>query len=444
MDVIKIIEPTIRTKPIEFSPQYEDGHKLDIAGEKLGASSPYITINHMAFWDNTILEFILDTSGFLPKVSMILVDTNQLLVNEFMPINDIACVYLRSDNVDFDSIRQDFRITSFYKVREDVYSVEGLLHIPLFFNTVIQSFKGTSLECIKEIAKEHGLGFATNVSDTNDSMYHLCTNQSHRDFIELEVMKYIYSNDESFFICYIDQFYYINLVEINSLLKVDAEVEMTSVVGAGGELHDEKDRMEDVLLLGNLPINDGKPNFINSYKPINVSGIRGIRDGYRQNILYYDKNDKSHVQFFIESLTTKGIDSDDRVIKGEVDEDYTKNIRNNVFDSLFKDNAHENYFYATVSNRLNVNEINKIMVEFNMNGVNFGLANYMTVPIAISNNSQMYKDLNENNDEMNISLTGNYIITGMRYIYRIDNPFTRLSFVGKRREIRKRFIDETI
>lgn len=447
MDIIKILRPTIRTKPMEFPSQYDDnGNKMDVANEKLGLSSPFITINTLEFWDSSILEFILDTDGFLPKAIFTIHDINKSLVNEFLPIDDLACIFIRSDNTDFSSIRQDFKITSFTKITEDVYSVESILHIPNLFNDEIYGHKGTSFSCLKEIANILGLGFASNIQDTNDSMYHICANDNFKEFITNEISSYIYKDDRSFFICFIDQWYYLNLVEVNCLMKKEINLEESSwVAGATTELNGEKRKNTELLFFSNLPDSEGRANFIMDYEIINDSGRRSIKSGYRQNLMYYDKDNKKHEQYFIESLTTEGIDSDDRVIKGERNEDHTKNTRNIHFESLFLENAHENYFHAKAFNKLNIEEINKFKVRFDINGVNFAISNYMVIPIHLSNNSQLYADINGDNNDTNVSLSGNYIITGMKYEYQLaNNSGTKISFIGKRREIRKKFIDETI
>lgn len=444
MDILRISKPTLTTKAIEFSPQYVDGKKEDVAGEKLGASSPYMEINTMAFWDENILKFSLDTSGFLPRFTATVIDVNKYLINQFMPIDDIASIYIRSDNVDYQSIRQDFRITSFYKVSEDVYFAEGILHVPNMFTEHIKSYKGTSFEVMKEIADSLGLGFASNVQSTNDDMYHLCHGMSPKNFIENEILDYIYLDDNSFFLCYVDQFYYLTLIEVNSLLKSEIEMDYTSFVPMGGEGHEEKDRFVHQLFLSNTAISDGKPNKIENFSISNVGGKRGMRDGYRQNIIYYDKDNRNSVQYFVEALTTEGIDADDRVVKGERNEDYTENTRNNVYDTLFRDNAHENYFFSKVFNKINKQEIGKIIANFDMNGVDFSLSNYMTVPILISNLSNLSEDLDADSDMTNVTMSGNYIITGMMYKFDQNSPYIRLSFVGRRREIRKKNLDETI
>ena len=445
-DIIKILEPTIKTKPIEFSPQYVDGQKIDSAGEKLGMSSPYIAINTLAFWDTSILKFDLTTDNFLPKCSFIIHDINKGLSNEFMPIDDIACVFIRSDNTDFSSIRLDFKIISFQKISEDVYSIDSILYIPNLFNDEIFGHKGTSFSCLKKIAEVLGLGFASNIQDTNDSMYHICSNINYKDFICDEVMSYIYKDDKSFFICYIDQWYYLTLVEANSLFKKDIELNQSSFVNGGAELHKEKDKFIELLFLSNLPESDGRPNFINKYEIMNEGGTKAIMNGYRQNVIYYDKDNKNHEQYFVEALTTEGIDADDRVIKGERNEDYTKNIRNIHFESFFLENCHENYCFAKVFNKLNLQEIDKFKVRFYMSGVNFGLMNYMIIPIHISNNDRVYADINGDNNDVSIPLSGNYIISGMNYSYDIMSGVgaTKLEFIGRKREIRKKHIDETI
>jgi hypothetical protein len=324
--------------------------------------------------------------------------------------------------------------------------VESILHVPELYNDRIYGHKGTSFSCLKEVAEILGLGFSSNVNDTNDSMNHICANENLKDFILEDVLSYIYKDDRSFFVCFIDQWYNLNLIEVNSLIKKEINLEQVSwVAHATTELDGEKEKNIELLFFSNLPESDGRSNYIQDFEIINDGGRRSIKNGYRQNIMYYDKDNKNHEQYFIESLTTDGIDSDDRVIKGEKNEDHTKNTRNIHFESLFLENAHENYFFAKAFNRLNLDEINKFKVRFDMNGINFAVTNYMVIPIHLSNNSQLYADISGDNNDTNVSLSGNYIITGMKYEYDLSkNNGTKLSFIGKRREIRKKFLDETI
>ena len=107
----------------------------------------------------------------------------------------------------------DFKITNF-KDLAGSFSIQGIVDIPQIYLRKFTSYsKKTSFECLQEVAKECQLGFATNVSDSNDKMTWVNTGHQRLQFIS-EVVKNSYISDNSFLHCYIDYYYNLCYVDL--------------------------------------------------------------------------------------------------------------------------------------------------------------------------------------------------------------------------------------
>ena len=440
MDIIrKIFEPTIEVKNLEILNKASDKSRSDDIGErKIGSTSPYLIIRDMQFFDDSVISFELSTEKFLPRVIATISDVNSRLNTDALPLDDILSVYIKSDNKDFKGIRQDYRIINFHKRGND-YVVEAILEVKGLWVDRIKGFDGTSFEFLKIIAKELKLGFSSNLEATNDKMYHICPNINYHDFINNELMNVCYLDNKSFFICYIDQFYYLNVVEVNRLVKRDWDISESSSVYIGEEHSIDKTREVGNQYISNHPRMGGKPAFLIEYDINNRAGRSGIKNGYKTNLIYYDKNNEKYDEFFIETITTDGITDNDIVIKGEIDENHLENTRDISLGSYFQDNVHKNYYVAKVMNNYNSEELAKVNLPIEIAGIDFGLYNYQSIPLEIMVKDQSYVDLDQRNEEegLNKALSGMYIITGLKYLYDKDDRRFFQKMVLKRREYKK-------
>ena len=440
MDIIrKIFEPTIEVKNLEILNKASDKSRSDDIGErKIGSTSPYLIIRDMQFFDDSVISFELSTEKFLPRVIATISDVNSRLNTDALPLDDILSVYIKSDNKDFKGIRQDYRIINFHKRGND-YVVEAILEVKGLWVDRIKGFEGTSFEFLKVIAKELKLGFSSNLEATNDKMYHICPNINYHDFINNELMNVCYLDNKSFFICYIDQFYYLNVVEVNRLVKRDWDISESSSVYIGEEHSIDKTREVGNQYISNHPRMGGKPAFLIEYDINNRAGRSGIKNGYKTNLIYYDKNNEKYDEFFIETITTDGITDNDIVIKGEIDENHLENTRDISLGSYFQDNVHKNYYVAKVMNNYNSEELAKVNLPIEIAGIDFGLYNYQSIPLEIMVKDQSYVDLDQRNEEegLNKALSGMYIITGLKYLYDKDDRRFFQKMVLKRREYKK-------
>jgi len=445
--VRKISEPTIKIKEIAIlNKEEESGMRYDSGQHKIGLDSPYIVINNMNFFGNTVVSMNLTTDKFIPKLTVTLVDVNQRLKTDFLPIDDILSLYMKSDNTDFSDLRQDYRIVD-YNHHGEKFTISAVLNVPELWVDRFYGFNGSVFDCLKDLASIMGLGFASNIESTNDAMYHICPNISLKDFIMEELMSVCYMNEKTFFICYIDQHYYLNLIEFNSLIKKDIEPPKSSAVSVNTEEFVNKDKEEVSLFISNHQSESGKANYLQRYNIINNAGKIGLQLGHRVNLIFYDKNAHKYKTLFLETTTTDGISANDVVIKGEMEEDHTKDSREIRLGSIFEDNVHKNYYLAKVGNKYNLNEMKKLSVMAELFGIDYGIYNYMSIPLEIMQQDQSYLDAEsgEEDEGYNETLTGMYVTQGISYHYSREEG-NRLHMKMKliRREYYKKRIEENL
>lgn len=435
----KFFEPTIEVKKIEILNREEsDGRATDVGEDKAGSSSPYIVINDLAFFDSNITDFTLSTEKLLPTIKVTLNDISDGMKNEFLPLDDILSLFLKSDNDDFKGVRQDYRITSLVSTGSKFF-LEATLELPEFWVDRIEGFDGSIHSYLQQIAKNMNLGFASNVDNTNDAMYHICPNVSYKELIMNELMKSVYSDFDSFYHIYVDEHYYLNLVEINSLFQTEIEAELESTVDSNYEITFANEKYAEENYASNHQARAANANYIFDYKIINNAGKSRNRSGYRQVINRYNKSIQDYEEVFVESTITKNIGAEMKVLKGEELEDHTTNIRVNRVGTYFPDNVHDNYYEAKIGNSINKEEISKLNLAITYLGTDFSLTNFKKIPVEIMTQDQNYHDMDYDTNEkgVNQSLSGMYVVTGLKYRYGNRGLKIYQEFLAKKREFKK-------
>lgn len=445
--IVTIFEPTIKldevdTRDVEYGtdPDYKNPDGTEIKHSKLaGSVSPFVVINKMKFGYHQIKLLELDVTGFLPTITISISGKGGIFTSKSFPKDgDVISLYIRSETPDFKPVRQDYRIldvTAPPSTDPDGqnihFSLVGILNIPAMFVDKIKSYANmTSMKTLQEIAKDLGLGFATNETTTNDSMTRVCPSIDYYDFIMNDVLSSAYLNDESFFTCYIDQYYYLNFIQVNDMLVHDTPMDTYRLnrIFQSDYNPDESESVpveRDVFLTNSKVVSD-TPNFITGYTPVNNSGIVSMLNGYRTYLQYYDKKKAEFTQYFIETLNTP--ESEDKIIlKGREDEDHREQMRAISFVNQMNDNVHTNYYHAKIQNKYNMEEITKLNLVCNLSGINPVLHRYGVVPILItvSSGSDITRIVNKTGKEegeqsdmtFDRFLSGWYAIGGIRYIF---------------------------
>jgi hypothetical protein len=207
--------------------------------------------------------------------------------------------------------------------------------------------------------------------------------------------------------------------------KFDKITNVTWRVDHGKDDPEEDPFLNDFILSNHQDLST-TGNYISTYTVVNNSGEVSMKNGYRNNIQYYDKKQEKLVQNFLETLNDKGTTNEKIILKGRDAEDHTKQIRNLYFGDMFTDNVHKDYYYAKIANFLNEDELAKINLVVSTPMINPSLTKYKIVPVQIVNKDKNYRDWEraereEENGQsaysINRLLSDFYVATSINYIY---------------------------
>ena len=155
---------------------------------------------------------------FLPEIEMLCADEDGSLIDDFFPTDyDITLnIFVKSTAEDVYPIRMDFRITSYNPIQSSIESAEkkfmikGILDVGGLHYTGFESFKdSTSYNVLENVSLKLGLGFATNMTNTDDNMTWINPADTYMSFIQ-NVTKRAYISDKSFVWSFIDFYYNLN------------------------------------------------------------------------------------------------------------------------------------------------------------------------------------------------------------------------------------------
>jgi hypothetical protein len=435
-DISVVFDPEVELAPIKIrDDEYGSGGNevinKDKESKKIGLASPYVLINGMTFYGEGIEYLEIKNEGFLPKMTLIVKDKSDFFLSKYYPMDrEIASVLIRSNNSDFKDIRVDFVILSIFAEEnfghDALYTIDAIMDVPGLSVDKIKSYSSkSSLDVLKDIAKEIKLGFSSNVSSTTDSMSWLCPNTDYLDFILNDVLPGSYNNDDSFFDCFIDWHYFMNFVEVNSLLKREHNLEKISSTlnRRDYERGDESNEPElDLFYLSNTSYSAGSPNEIKKFTALNRAGEISLANGYRNYLGYYDKNKKEFKDVFVETLNDPNTDENEIILKGREGEDFRKQIRYSYWNDYFSENVHENFYFSKIQNKMNSDELEKINLSIILPFLNTTLNRYKIIPVLITSLDQRTKDLEKEDDKkdgytINRRLSGNYVAKSLYHIY---------------------------
>lgn len=437
-DIIKIFGPSVVLDDIAISDQEKGTDQFGTTdsrfkqSEHVGATSPFVVINGMNFDKSMIESYMLDLSDFLPRLSCSLVDTGGALTSKYYPMDgDILSTYIKSKNNDYKPIRLDFTILSIKSSpgaggEGGVYSLECILRVTSLFIDYCKSFKDkTSFDVIKDIAKEIKLGFASNITSTDDKMTWLCAFDTYNKFIS-DVIMHSYKDDKSFMTCFVDEKYCINFVEVNAQFTLNRDVDITTSGKVniadyeGGSPEPIKDKRR--LIITNSRTEQDTPNYIESYVLVNNSGSINLMNGYRRYLQYYDRETREFIEEFVDTLNSEDTDGL-KLLKGREDEDHKARVKYK-FAGTQSENVHANYQYAKVNNYQNILEIGKMGMVMQLPEFNPLLYRYQSIPVVIFHyyNEIRGSITNETGDKspngsIDLFLSGWYVIKEMKLIW---------------------------
>ncbi len=503
-NILTITEPTIKVDPFDI-PDIESGQgngnndkksaNKDKLSKHAGDLSPAIRINEYDFGGEQILAFHLTIDSFLPSLTVTVSDSKGVFSKSQYPKDgDVLMLFIRSkDEEIFKPIRMDFDIinvdappvsntgqsmespTEGGKTNEEVtYTFECKAKIPdLLAEECFGYPEDTSFNHFEKVATEMKIGFASNVTDTDDKMPRLCPYDTRMKFIR-DYTESAYLDDDSFFTSYIDLYYYLNLVNINDQLKYDEEMEETIVSTLKDQTKRKNDSEENNGTSGKLYLtnlekgNTGTNRYINAYSMVNSAGLITLKNGYARTIQYYDDDTREYTSFKIEPSITENLPEDLIPLRGRNDEDrYKTQVKYKYLGRQSgvenEGNSHTNYQYARINNYQNNQDIYKMYLTVEIQNANMALYRFQKVPLLMYETDQKKSKIDEmreqqaadggaqradkdklekgnsktNNSNMptvNKYLTGVYVIGKIEYSYSSNDQGIKQTLTMLRRE----------
>ena len=424
-NIINIFEPTIKAAPIKFNLPPQEDQQKEIA-QSLG-NIPFVWYNSYQINQKEIDFLQLSTSNNIPMVKLVFRDSLNLMKDKGFPLDDSKIsIFINPRSKQLKPIHMDFKIIKF-SVYNGVYNMTGVIDVNGLYITVFKSYPNmTSFDTLKTISKDIGLGFNTNIDDTDDRMTWINTGSEIVDFID-DIIDHSYKSDETYLLQYIDFYYNLTYVDVEKELSRDIKEEL-GVSNIGIEDIAKLDNQEQVskLFLTNDAAMSTSNSYFSSYRIINNSTLVSLKEGYLTKVKFYDELKKDFLVFDVDSITSKG----DKTIllKGAPQDEtfYNENINLVYSGKLDMDNMHKNFNYSPVQNARNISELEKIALEVNMRTPNYNLYRFQKISVLVSNQASTPSQSHINN-----RLSGEWLIIDI--VYQFDgSSYTQVIKLIKR------------
>jgi len=483
-NILVVSEPSIRPISIEV-PRLDEDEGGDKQSKAFGTDVPKISVNSYDFQEADILNFKISVTDALPRLSVRIKDSQGAFdTSQYPRDGDVISVYIGSKNQEtFKSIHMDFDIISIKSPKkglphsERTYGFIGVAKIPKLFTEECRSFtEGNSLEHLEQIASDLGLGLATNINSTEDAQIRIQAYDRTIDFIK-GLVNASYVKEEAFQTFYIDQYYYLNFIEVNKIFNSknvkgeDGQDFITSFDLSVSEdkATEDNDQIKSKLYLTNNMSAEGTGNKISQWSLTNNSSTVSLQNGYKRILQMYDELESDKlIEFDIESYSSKNLRDSEEPLKGRRDEDhYESHVKHKYIgrqqDYNREGNVHSNHKYSILNNYQNLIELDKIQLTVELQSFNPGLYRFQKLPVVMYNVEPQKVQGNKKTDEalkekgvkaeekafdfedkgesdvgqeahLDDFVSGHYIIGGIEYIYKQGERSIRQRLTLLRRE----------
>jgi hypothetical protein len=429
--------PTIVTKSYEldYSENPGDREKTDREVQQNAGDlnrGPIVWLNGLQIEPSSIETIILNNNTYLPKVTIVFVDPTGKLCDENFPLdNSTVSIYKGSPSPDspFYGIKMDFKITDFNIIKgregqEDLkYEIDAIIDINDFYLNDFESYGGTSFDVLRKLAKEMGLGFVTNITNTNDNMIWINPSNYRIEFLK-NIVKNSYVDDETFLFGYVDFQYNFNIIDINKQLESDISNQMNLVEESMSDNLQE----ETALILSNHPDETNSNMHIKKFTLLNSSTNVNLTYGYKNKLNTFNIIDKKMNKYDLDAITTD--DENSIVLKDSEDNElYDNMVVNEYLGKYDINNCHKNYIHTQFQNEFNLKFLQKLKMKIKMAKPNYGLYRFQKVTVEIYNLNKpdnTEKDIQlendgkdikrlsrQHDDKINNKLSGDWLITAI-------------------------------
>jgi len=393
--------PKLTPTKIEFIDGESAGSEIkltDPSGKgymsQAGKAYPLIKISDMVIDIESLINFNIFQNEILPTMHLSFYDKDRGFTSYQFPIvKPLVSVYIAPSNGKLKAISGDFLITDIrsFSLSDEIvrYDIVGELYVPnLYSNKSIALRDMTSVQALREIASNLGLGFATNEDSTDDKMTWINPNLNYKTFIR-QITNRAYKNEKSFFTCFIDRNYILNFINVEKQFARDNEVDVTylgydktlfDAKRFEADLPEDEEFMQVPMVLTNSTGAGRSDMSIEEFSLLSENGGVLKTESFRKKIHWYSHGE-SDLAFFAEpisDLTTENGTVHQRpaledFTQGEVVKWVGVDYRNN----------HRNYKFARLINHHNSQELEKNQLKVVLHGPNFSIPRGSRVKVEI-------------------------------------------------------------
>jgi hypothetical protein len=335
--------------------------------QNVGQMYPLIRIKKYVVEFPAITWFNFSAGGsLLPTVTFSFDDsTKQFREVNFIEQKDIITIFVgNAKDETYEPIKNDYLITSVNSSQySDSITIEATLHVPKLYNGYSRVFNMSSFEVFKKLAKELGLGFVSNIENTDDKMswiqYQI--NYSFIEFLKTNSRTSIDSN----ILVFVDQFANLNVIDAKVALQDSSDQMIATELITGNKLS------EPIRLV--LSTNDlAEENPVQ--KPIISSWSPSSEFGQLSKI-------------WPSKTITKTFNTLDNssVISEEIPQIYEHLQERSTFTHFETDNAYKSYTSSKVVNQMNAQLLQGIKLSIVLDNYVPYLFLLMNVPVEIYN-----------------------------------------------------------
>jgi hypothetical protein len=423
--ISQIKEPTLDLKAMQFDASPNEGDNSELL-TSLGFT-PFLWYNGVQMRVSDIKSLYLYYENNIPRCRAIIIDTLGFIgTQDSMPLNDTKFeLFINSGSDILKSIHLRFKMQFNQENKKNgTYTITGTLDVDNFYKKGYKSYKGTSFNVLKELAVENGIGFNSNIGNTNDTMTWRKNGSNIPEFVK-NVVKHSYISDNSFILGYYDYYWCYNCIDIEKEWNRDIKNDLGLNTQGLSSLDSNMELTP--LVLTNDASSDASGFYFNKYRFRNNSTYQTTNSGIYTISRVYDRSTKQFLKFDIDSLNSDN--SDNIILKGRPNdtEELKQSYNTDYGGKIDTDNIHQNYMYALSQNERNVKNLHNISIELDMPQPNFNVYRYQKIRVNFINQKQTPI----NTVVVNERLTGEWLITDISFVWKRGTLTQKLTIVRK-------------
>ena len=421
----QVDKPSVELPPMKFD-KVNSQRDDNLVASQIGIT-PFVNYMGSPINDRDILSLRLFHDGIIPVVQITFKDSNNIIKSVGFPQDDTKFeVFFNSRSNNLKSIHLKFKIEEFTNLKNGNYSIYGTLDISDLYRIKYQTYNGTSYEILRNISKELKLGYNSNITNTDDKMPWRNVGDKQYTFIE-NVIKHSYLSEQSYMVGFIDYYYCFNYIDVEKEMK--RENKDDKCINTAGIPDGTTDDTKIIPLQLTTDKGENTSNvFIIEKNFENNSTSLALKEGYKTQTKYYDKTKKMFLIFDVDSTTSD--ESKSLILKGAKGdkESFDNNITTTYAGKIDTDNVHKNYNYAITQNKINIDNLNKIVLTVEVPNLNFSLYLYQKIKVVIVNQEPATAT---NKESVQWRKSGDYIISEINFNWNGNSFKQELKLVRK-------------